>query len=219
MTLQTLLQEQLANSVAQFPAEALEIMRAADEELKERKVGEDALKAGDSLPDASLSDATGKSVLLSSLNEEGPLVITFYRGGWCPYCNLELKAYQDILGEITEHGGQLIAISPEKPDNSMTTIEKNALSFPVLTDTGNQLAKAMGIAFELPAGLQQLFTNFGMNLDDLNADTGWALPIPATFVVDANGRIVLADVDIEYTRRLEPSEALAALKSSVTASA
>ncbi len=218
-TLSNLLKAQLANSLAQFPPEALEIMRAADEELKERKVGDDALKVGDLLPDAMLFDASGKPVSLSSLNGEGPLIITFYRGGWCPYCNLELKAYQDVLGEIKDHGGQLVAISPEKPDSSLTTIQKNALTFPVLTDTGNKLAKAMGIAFELPAGLQQLFTNFGMNLDDLNADTGWTLPVPATFVVSGNGQIVLADVDIEYTRRLEPWEALAALKLSVAASA
>lgn len=219
MSLQALLQETLANSVAQFPPEALEVMRAADEELKARGVGRDALKVGDTLPDATLVDATGKPASLSSLNEAGPLVITFYRGGWCPYCNLELKAYQDVLGEITELDGTLVAISPEKPDNSLTTIEKNALTFPVLTDTGNQLAKAMGIAFELPVGLQKLFTGFGMNLDDLNADTGWALPVPATFVVDDNGQIILADVDIEYTRRLEPSEAVAALKSCKTAAA
>lgn len=218
-TLASLLQETLANSVAQFPPEALESMRGADEELKERKVGEDALKVGDSLPYATLSDATGNAVLLSSLNEEGPLVITFYRGGWCPYCNLELKAYQDILGEITKLGGQLVAISPEKPDSSLTTIEKNALTFPVLTDTSNRFAKAMGIAFELPKGLQQLFTNFGMNLQELNADTGWALPVPATFVVDGSGQIIVADVDIEYTRRLEPSETLAALQSCASAAA
>jgi len=213
MSLQSLLQETLANSVAQFPPEALEVMRASDEELKTRGVGQDALAVGDFLPEATLLDATGKLASLQKLNEAGPLVVTFYRGGWCPYCNLELKAYQDVLGEITEAGGTLVAISPEKPDNSLTTIEKNALTFPVLTDTGNQLAKAMGIAFELPAGLQALFTSFGMNLNDLNADTGWALPVPATFVVDGNGQIVLADVDIEYTRRLEPSEAVAALKS------
>ncbi|WP_108810390.1 redoxin domain-containing protein [Sphingorhabdus sp. Alg231-15] len=219
MSLQSLLQAQMANSVTQIPPEALEVMRAADDELKERKVGADALKVGDFLPYATLSDATGNAVSLSSLNEEGPLIITFYRGGWCPYCNLELKAYQNILGEITGLGGQLIAISPEKPDNSLTTIEKNALTFPVLTDTGNRLAKALGIAFELPAELQQLFTNFGMNLDGLNAETGWALPIPATFVVGGNGQIVLADVDIKYTRRLEPSEALAALKSLTAATA
>ncbi len=218
-TLTKLLQETLANSITQFPPEALEVIQAADEELKERKVGEHALKVGDSLPDAMLSDASGKSVSLSALNEAGPLVITFYRGGWCPYCNLELKAYQEILGEITNLGGQLVAISPEKPDNSLSTTEKNALTFPVLTDTGNRFAKAVGIAFELPIGLQKLFSGFGMDLEELNADTGWALPVPATFVVDGSGEIVLADVDPDYTRRLEPSDALGALESCIVTSA
>lgn len=213
MSLQTLLQETMARSAAQFPPEALAVMRASDEELQKRGVGQIALAVGDMLPDATLVSATGENVSLSSLNKNGPLVITFYRGGWCPYCNLELKAYQDILGEITNLGGQLVAITPEKPNNSLTTIEKNALAFPVLTDTGNQFAKAMGIAFELPAALQGLFSKLGMNLEGWNADTGWVLPIPATFVVDGKGQIVLADVDIQYTRRLEPSETISALKS------
>lgn len=212
MTLNALLQETLAKSQAQFPPEALKIIRAADEDLRARGVGQDALKQGDSFPDATLSDASGKCVSLRAFNQAGPLIISFYRGGWCPYCNLELKAYQDLLGEVTALGGQLIAVSSEKPDNSLTTAEKNALSFPVLTDTGNQLAKAIGIAFELPIGLQNLFSGFGMNLPDLNAGTGWALPIPATFVVDRGGKIVLADVDPQYTRRLEPAVAIAALK-------
>lgn len=211
MTLNALLQETLANSQTQFPPEALKIIREADEDLKTRGVGQDALKLGDTFPDATLSDANGKSVSLRALSQAGPLIISFYRGGWCPYCNLELKAYQDLLGEITALGGQLVAVSPEKPDNSLTTAEKNALSFPVLTDAGNQLAKAIGIAFELPIGLQNLFSGAGMNLPDLNAGTGWALPIPATFVVDRGGKIVLADVDPQYTRRLEPAAAIAAL--------
>lgn len=212
MTLNAILQETLAKSQAQFPPEALKIIRAADEDLRARRVGQDALKQGDTFPDATLSDVSGKSVSLRALNQAAPLIINFYRGGWCPYCNLELKAYQGLLGEVTALGGQLIAVSPEKPDNSLTTAEKNALSFPVLTDTGNQLAKAIGIAFELPIGLQNLFSGFGMNLPDLNAGTGWALPIPATFVVDRGGKIVLADVDPQYTRRLEPAVAIAALK-------
>lgn len=106
----------------------------------------------------------------------------------------------------------MIAVSPEKPDNSLMTSEKNALSFPVLTDTGNKFAKAIGIAFELPIGLQNLFSGFGMNLPDQNSETGWALPIPASFVVDRGGKIVLADVDTQYTRRLEPAEAISALR-------
>lgn len=212
-TLAKRLQETLTNSIAQFPPEALEVIQAANEEVNQRKVGKNALKVGDSLPDAILSDASGKSVSLSGVNKQGPLVITFYRGGWCPYCNLELKAYQDILGEITELGGQLVAISPEKPDNSLSTTEKNALTFPVLTDTGNRFAKAMGVAFELPIDLQNLFSGSGLNLQEMNADTGWTLPVPATFVVDGSSEIILADVDPDYTRRLEPSEVLAALNS------
>jgi len=213
MTLNELLEKTLAHSQAQFPPEALRVISAADDELRERAVGQDSRKAGDTFPDATLCDANGKTISLRDLNKAGPLIINFYRGGWCPYCNLELKAYQDLLGEITSLGGQLIAVSPEKPDNSLSTKEKNALSFPVLTDTGNQLAKAIGIAFELPVGLQNLFSGFGMNLPELNAETGWALPIPATFVVDRGGKIMLADVDPQYTRRLEPAAAIAALKS------
>lgn len=217
MSLQSLLEETRAGAATRIPEEALAVMRAADAELTARGVGNDALKAGDTLPDGEFTSATGETVKMSDILAGGPLVITFYRGGWCPYCNFELKAYQDLLGDITALGGQLVAITPEKPDNSLSTTEKNALTFPVLTDNGNAFAKALGIAFELPAPLQELYGKFGMDLPGLNAGTGWTLPIPATFVVDANGKIVLADVDVNYTRRLEPSEAVAALKASAAA--
>lgn len=212
MLLNPLLQDALSNSQAQFPDEALEVIKAADEELRVRGVGRDALKEGDLFPSVPLMNHNGAEVSLRDLNPRGSKVVTFYRGGWCPYCNIELRAYQNVLEEIVSLGGQLVAVSPEKPDNSLSTIEKNALAFPVLTDSENRLAKALGIAFELPTGLRQLFEGFGMNLPELNADTGWALPVPATFVVDQNGEIVLADVDPDYTRRLEPEDALAALR-------
>jgi len=217
MSLQSLLEETRAGAATRIPEEALAVMRAADEELTAKGVGNDALKVGDTLPDGEFTSATGETVRMSDLAAKGPLVITFYRGGWCPYCNFELKAYQDLLGDITALGGQLVAVTPEKPDNSLSTTEKNALKFPVLTDNGNDFAKALGIVFELPAPLQELYGKFGMDLPGLNAGTGWTLPIPATFVVDADGKIVLADVDVNYTRRLEPSEAVAALKASVAA--
>ncbi|MEP0069590.1 peroxiredoxin-like family protein [Pyruvatibacter sp.] len=217
MSLQTLLEETRAGSSKRIPEEALAVMRAADEELVAKGVGQDALKVGDTLPDATFTSATGDTVQMSSLLANGPLIINFYRGGWCPYCNFELKAYQDLLGDITDLGAQLVAVTPEKPDNSLSTSEKNALTFPVLTDNENAFAKALGIAFELPKPLQDLYGKFGMDLPGLNAGSGWSLPIPATYVVDANGKIVLADVDVNYTRRLEPSDALAALKASVAA--
>jgi peroxiredoxin len=217
MSLQTLLEETRAGASKRIPEEALAVMRAADEELVAKGVGQDALKAGDTLPDATFTSATGDTVQMSSLLANGPLIINFYRGGWCPYCNFELKAYQDLLGDITALGAQLVAVTPEKPDNSLSTTEKNALTFPVLTDNENAFAKALGIAFELPKPLQELYGKFGMDLPGLNAGSGWSLPIPATFVVNADGKIVLADVDVNYTRRLEPSDALAALKASVAA--
>ncbi|CDO58620.1 Peroxiredoxin [Candidatus Phaeomarinobacter ectocarpi] len=217
MSLQTLLEETRAGASKRIPEEALAVMRAADEELVAKGVGQNALKVGDTLPDATFTSATGDTVQMSNLLANGPLIINFYRGGWCPYCNFELKAYQDILGDITALGAQLVAVTPEKPDNSLSTTEKNALTFPVLTDNENAFAKALGIAFELPKPLQELYGKFGMDLPGLNAGSGWSLPIPATFVVDANGKIVLADVDVNYTRRLEPSDALTALKASVAA--
>lgn len=217
MSLQTLLEETRAGASKRIPEEALAVMRAADEELVANGVGQNALKVGDTLPDAEFTSATGKTVKMSSLLGKGPLIINFYRGGWCPYCNFELKAYQDLLGDITALGAQLVAVTPEKPDNSLSTTEKNALTFPVLTDNENAFAKALGIAFELPKPLQELYGKFGMDLPGLNAGSGWSLPIPATFVVDGDGRIVLADVDLNYTRRLEPTDALAALKASVAA--
>lgn len=197
--------------MAQFPPEALEVIQAADQDMRQRGIENTSRKAGDYIALATLTDANGEDVALSNLLEKGPLILSFYRGGWCPYCNLELKAYQDALDQILERGGQFVAVTPEKPDTSLSTIEKNALSFPVLTDVGNAFAKDMGIAFELPVGLQGLFGRFGINIPELNADTGWALPVPATFVADQTGKILLADVDVDYTRRLEPSAAIAAL--------
>lgn len=213
MLLNSLLQQQIEASNAQFPPHALEIIAAAQDEMRQLSMETQARGTGDFIADATLKSATGDDVSLSTLNENGPLIITFYRGGWCPYCNLELRAYQERLGEITAFGGNVVAITPEKPDHALSTVEKNTLAFPVLTDDGNAFAKKMGVAFEVPVALQTLFSSFGMNLPDLNANTGWTLPLPATFVVDCNDRIVLANVDVDYTRRLEPAEAIDALKS------
>ena len=160
MSLNALLQQTLEASNARFPDEALNVIASAMDEMRQLGIENAARGVGDYMPAARLKNASGEDVALSDFNENGPLIITFYRGGWCPYCNLELRAYQGVLDQIKERGGQLVAITPEKPDQSLTTIEKNALAFPVLTDTANAFAKSMGIAFELPAGLQALFTQF-----------------------------------------------------------
>lgn len=212
MSLKTLLEETVAASLNRIPPEALEVIIKTSAELDAQGVGNNALKVGDQLPEGKLIDANNKPVSIASLLASGSLVINFYRGGWCPYCNFELKAYQERLTDIQALGGQLVAITPEKPDNALTTIEKNELQFPVLTDNANAFANALGITFELPAALQKVYAGFGIDLHSVNSDTGWALPIPATFVVKQSGEIALSHVDRDYTKRLEPSDAIAVLR-------
>ena len=170
-----------------------------------------ALKTGDRFPGPTLSDHLGRPVDLAALAAEGPLVVTFYRGGWCPYCNLELRAYQKALPEIERLGARLVAISPETPDNALTTAEKNDLAFTVLSDVRGQLADALGIRFELSEAVKAYFVKAGHDLPARNGDDRWSLPMPATYVVEKGGRIALAEVDPDYRRRLDPAAAIAAL--------
>lgn len=170
-----------------------------------------ANKAGDSFPPITLTDQLGRAVDVAALAAEGPLVVTFYRGGWCPYCNLELRAYQKVLPEITRLGARLIAITPETPDNALSTAEKNDLAFTVLSDEHGRLADALGIRFELSEAVKAYFVKAGHDLPARNGDDRWSLPMPATYVIEKGGRIALAFVDPDYRKRLEPSEAIAAL--------
>ena len=173
-----------------------------------------ALKAGDRFPALSLTDQLGRPVDLATLAAAGALVVTFYRGGWCPYCNLELRAYQKALAEIERLGARLIAVTPETPDNALSTSEKNELAFSVLSDDRGRLADALGIRFELSEAVKAYFVKAGHDLPARNGDDRWSLPTPATYVVEKGGRIALAFVDPDYRNRLDPSEAIAALSQS-----
>ena len=189
-----------------FP-ETRRILEEAAADLDKNKAGEHALGVGDKFPDATLTDHLGQPWRFEEAQKTGPLLVVFYRGGWCPYCNLELKAYQTMLPDIMESGGQLVAVSPEPPDGSLTTIEKNALEFPVLTDARNELAQALGIVIEMTPELQDLMAGYDLDLSRKNAGTGWTLPIPATFVVARDGTIEFAHVDRDYRARAEPEDA------------
>ncbi len=212
MSLKEQLEAMSAQAVKRIPPEALAVMMKAAEDLDAQGVGDHALGQGDRFPDIGLLDASGAPASLASLLVKGPLLINFYRGGWCPYCNLELKAYQDRLEEVRGLGAELVAISPEIPDKAAATSEKNALTYPVLTDPQNSLAEALGIVFELPKELEGLYEQFGNNLPEANGEKGWRLPIPATYVVSVDGRIVFAHVARDYRTRAEPADAFAALK-------
>lgn len=194
--------------MAKLSKEKADVMKRADADLAATDILKRALKAGDIAPDFVLPDATGKMISLKETLTQGPAIVVFYRGGWCAYCNLELRAYQRLLPEIRKAGAQLIAISPQTPDASLTTQEKNALAYPVLSDTGNTAAKTFGILFDMPAYLSELYAAFGNDLAKINAAGTWALPVPATYVIGKDGKILSAYVETDYRVRMEPQEAL-----------
>jgi peroxiredoxin len=192
-------------------AEALATMHRATAELAASGQAGRAKKAGDEAPDFTLMDQDGVAVSLHSLLDKGPLVITFYRGAWCPYCNMELAALQAALPEITARGAQLVAISPQTAVNSRKAVTQNELTFPILSDPGGAVAETFGLRFALPEDLVALYKSFGNDLPTTNADPAWTLPMPGRFVVGTDGIIVYAEVNPDYTIRPDPSELLPVL--------
>jgi peroxiredoxin len=184
--------------IAKLPQEKADIMKRADVELAATDILKRALNVGDTAPDFILPDATGRKISLYETLKQSPVILVFYRGGWCPYCNLELRAYQRLLPEIRKYGIQLIAISPQTPDASLSTQEKNALSYLVLSDTKNQATKSFGILFNLPAYLSELYAGFGNDLTKINDAGTWALPLPATYVIGQDGKIIKSFVETDY---------------------
>jgi peroxiredoxin len=172
------------------------------------------LNVGQSSPDFTLPDAFGNEVSLKALLAEGPVVVSFYRGEWCPYCNIELRGLQEALPKMKELGATLIAVSPEKPDHGMVATEKNDLTFPVLSDFGNRVARQFGIVFQLGGELREFSKNIFKNDIALrNGEDSYELPVPATFVIDEAGVVRFAHIDADYmTGRAEPEAVVAALK-------
>ena len=213
MSLSTELQAFRVEFMGKVPATIRDAMTKADITLAASGITERALKAGATAPDFILPDVQGNKVQLSTLLSKGPVVLSFYRGGWCPYCNLELRALQQVLPQLQQLGASLVAISPQKPDESLSTAEKNALSFPVLSDLASTVASSFGITFDLAEELRPIYTEFNHPLPEKNGVDDWVLPLPATYVIDKKGKILLSFVDVDYRNRLEPSEVITALKS------
>jgi|TARA_Y100000294_G_C8561913_1_gene339404 peroxiredoxin len=196
----------------QVPEETLKIMQSGTEKLIKSGIAEKCLKEGDKIPAFTLPNPKNERVSSDIMLSKGPLVINFYRGAWCPYCNLELRAYQEVLPEILNLGAQLVAISPNLPDNSLSSIEKHSLTFEVLSDIGNKISRQFGLVFTLDALLQPLYKQFGIDIPASNGDESYELPIPATYVVNPDGIIKLAFVDADYTKRLDPNEVIETLR-------
>jgi peroxiredoxin len=192
-----------------IPAEKLTVMDAATEALIRSGQEQQVLGKGELAPDFLLSDAQGRMVRLADLWQDAVTVLVFYRGGWCPYCNIHLRGFQQLYSDFEAAGVQLVAVSPQLPDRSLDTAEKDALEFPVLSDVGNHAARSFGLAFQLPPALLSLYQKFGHGMAEVNGEAGATeLPIPGVFVIGRDGRIVESWVDADYTHRVDPAMVL-----------
>ena len=217
-TLSQQLDEYLAGWMQRVPADRRAAMERHIAHLAETGIGRNAKQVGDQAPDIVLPDASGRTFDVAKLRETGPVIVTFYRGGWCPYCNLELRAYQAVLPRITAAGASLVAISPEKPDDSMSTAEKNALTFPVLSDIGQKVGKAFGLVYSFTDELRTVYDGFKLDIPARNgAPDDWSLPLAATYVIGPDRRILFADTSVDYRRRTDPLDVLQVLEHRVAA--
>jgi len=189
---------------------------AAEKSVSETDAVKNALKAGAKMPVFKLKDATGKTVGSGDLLKQGNLVIVFYRGSWCPFCNLYLRNLQKNLSQIKEAGGNLVAVSVENPDNSLTVAKKNKLDFTVLSDPNLSVARKFGIVYQMPKETDELYKSRGLDIAKHNAMERSELPLSATYVINLKGEIVYAYLEPDYKKRAEPQmiiEALLKIKS------
>ena len=171
-----------------------------------------ALGVGDRAPDFELPDIDGGTVRLYDLLADGPVVLAFYRGAWCPYCNTSLQGYQSELGDILDAGGYLVAVSPQAQVGSQEMAESNALSFPVLSDAGNRVSRAYGLVFQVDDDARAQYQAVGIDLPAVNGADAWELPVPATYVIDSDRTIRAAFVEADYTRRADPRDVIRAVR-------
>jgi peroxiredoxin len=214
------LSEQLADYRASWrvrvPADRQALMDQHVAHLAATGIDRSAKQVGDRAPPICLRDQHGETFDVATLLAKGPVVVTFYRGGWCPFCNLELKAYQAMLPRIAAAGASIVAISPEKPDDTVSTAEKNALSFPVLSDVGQAIGRAFGVVYAFTDDVRQVYDGFKLDIPLKNgAPNDWSLPLSATYVIGTDGGILFADTRVDYRERTDPLEVLRVLRPAI----
>ena len=194
------------------PPAVIETMHHATAELIASGTAARVLKAGDKAPSFTLNDPDGKPVRSANLLARGPLVVSFYRGVWCPYCNMELQALQAALPAFQALGASLVAISPQTAANSRKSVRQNELGFPIVSDPHNDVAAAFGLRFALPEYLIELYKSLKNDLPAFNGEGSWTLPMPGRFVIAQDGTVLYAEVNPDYTKRPEPEDMLPALR-------
>ncbi len=205
--LQQQIDEFIAEGASWLPAGLLQELLSPIGQLINSGAAEQALKEGAQVPDFILPDARGTAVTLS----HGPVVMAFYRGQWCPYCHLALRAYQQALPHMQARGASLVAISPQMPDHSRALAEKLELTFALLSDRGNQVARQFGLVFTIDEAVRGAHKQVCADLPRFNGTESWELPMAGTFLVDQLGIVRLAFVHPDFTRRLDPSIIIARL--------
>ena len=206
ISLQAKLDQHLAEFEQSAPPEIVEAIRKGIRAAVDSGYEERALKVGDKAPVFQLPDSAGTMVSSTELLAQGPLVVTFYRGAWCPFCNMELQSLQDFAGELADRGVNIVAVSPQNSTNSRSSARKNGVSFPILVDEDCAVADAFGLLYMPPDYVQEIYLANGIDLEKINAAANWKLPMPGRYLIDTDGTIRYAEVNPDYTRRPEAEE-------------
>lgn len=204
-------QQKVQEFIGGLPEDVQHTVLGAMQRLLESDVASQARSVGDAAPDFSLPNASGGQTRLSELVARGPVVLSFYRGGWCPFCNLEFKALHDRLDEFKQLGATLLGVAPETLPNTIQTARDHNLQFEVCSDEGNLVAREYGLVMTVDEAIRPHYLEWGIDLVRANGDERFELPVPATYIIDSNGIIRAAHVNKDYTKRMEPTAIVAAL--------
>lgn len=212
MTLTAQVKQMRNATLTRMPQSIVQTFKEGIEEIRTNQLKENALQKGDIIPDFSLTDIQGNTVNLKDLHQSEFLILNFYRGGWCPYCNMELREYERLKSDFSKTGANIVAISAEVTELANQTTQKNTISFPILTDVDAQFMKAIGIVFQLNEATKKDYTGFGMDFTRIHGNDNDELPVPAVYVIDKNMEIVFVHFEEDYMTRIEPAAVLDAIK-------
>ncbi len=215
MTLTNQLKEFRDATMNRMPQSIIQTFNDGIKEIKTNQLKENALQMGDTIPDFSLRAIDGNTIQLSDLHESEFLILNFYRGGWCPYCNMELRAYERLKKNFEELGVNIVAISAEISQLAAQTVQKNNISFPVLTDVDAQFMKKVGIVFKLNEKTKKDYVSFGMDFTQIHGNENYELPVPAIYVINKDMEIVFVHFEADYMTRIEPEQVLSIIKNQV----
>ena len=204
--------EKSKNEKSPFSVSDMAVMEKAGKDLASNMPAP-GIKVGEKAPEFVLNNAFGKPVSLKAKLTEGPVVLVFYRGAWCPFCNMHLHVLQESMPEMEKLGAQLITVTPQMPDKSIEQFRENGYPFEVLSDLDSKVMKDYKLYFELPADLVDVYKKHGLDIETFNGEGRNVLPVPGSFVIDTNGIVRAMYADTDYKKRMEPSAILEALES------